>query len=217
MTEKKLSNYERMCLEWAQRLKSVDMQAVMRRLPEIEYDGSAYTIRHFRRKLAMDGSSFLITAPEDSRPVSIDEKLNYYTLMWYCTDGAQLTGEWKPFTELKNASPFGPAFKRGILEPFAETFSGNLDRLAEAAKTLGAKKLEMSDCGFELNAFECIPIRCFVWDADEEFIAQANMLFDKSAVDFIHVESVVTIAQRCLVSLAEVSGLKLKGNTFSQE
>jgi hypothetical protein len=215
MPNKQISNYERLCDEWAGRMKTVDMQAVMHRLPEVEFDGSAYTLHHFGRKLAMDSENFTITAPEDDRALSIDEIMNFYTLLWYCRDGARLTGQWRPFGEIRDASPFAPAFKRGILEPFAQTFSGNITRLERASQEMGAVKLAVSDCGFQLKAFECIPVQCLIWDGDEEFSARANMLFDISITDFIHVESVVSIAQRCLASLAERAGLPIKGSTFS--
>ena len=216
MQSGKLSNYDKQCLQWAERFKTVDMQKIIKRLPEITFQNGQYRIRHFDRTLAMDSNTFLISAPEDNEPVTLNEKFNYYTLMWYCHDGAHLTGEWRPFAELKGASPFAPAFKRGILETFAETFSGKLELLEKAAKSLGAQRLEFSDCGFEIKAFECIPVRCLLWDADEEFHAQANMLFDVSITDFIHVESVVTIAERCVSRLAKAADVELKGDAFSQ-
>ena len=71
-----------------------------------------------------------------------------------------------------------------------------------------------SDAGYELLAFSCIPVRFLFWDGDDEFPAQANILFDKSATDYIHVESLVSIASEGLSLLSELSNLPLNGNTF---
>lgn len=42
--------------------------------------------------------------------------------------------------------------------------------------------------GYEIRAFDCMPMRFFFWERDEEFEAQGNILFDYSATDFNHVE-----------------------------
>ena len=53
-------------------------------------------------------------------------------------------------------------------------------------------------------------MRVLFWEGDEEFPAQANLLFDRSAPDFIHVESVVTIASAALRHLAEYADLPIR-------
>lgn len=53
-----------------------------------------------------------------------------------------------------------------------------------------------------------------LWDADDEFPAQANLLFDSSATDLAHVESIVTIATEALYQLVDVSGVPMKGSPF---
>ena len=68
--------------------------------------------------------------------------------------------------------------------------------------SLGGKKLPWSDMGYELSAFECIPVRFLFWEGDEEFPAQGNLLFDAGVTDFIHGESIVTIASVGLSRLA---------------
>jgi hypothetical protein len=50
-----------------------------------------------------------------------------------------------------------------------------------------------------------MPIRFLFWDGDEEFPAQANILFDENITEFTHEETVVTIASdgvRCLTDAA---------------
>ncbi len=45
------------------------------------------------------------------------------------------------------------------------------------------------------EAFPCIPLQFIFWDGDDEFPAQANILFDKNITDFTHEETVVLIAE----------------------
>ncbi|MBQ8974391.1 MAG: DUF3786 domain-containing protein [Oscillospiraceae bacterium] len=213
MPEKRESNYERQSRIWAEKFRGVDMRAVMGRLPEIRHEDGMYKIGYFGRTLAMAEPDMDIVALDD-QPLDLNDKFNYYTLMWYCKDGAALSGTWVPFAQLRGASPFDPAYQKTLIRPFADTFSGKTEALRRGAQALGATMLPHSDVGFEVRSFDCIPLRCLFWDGDEEFPANANILFDASATDFIHVESVVTIAGAFFDHLSRAAGLEQKGVTF---
>ena len=45
------------------------------------------------------------------------------------------------------------------------------------------------------------------WDGDEEFPAQANILFDGDITDFLHEETVVCVAADLFRRLVEEAGL----------
>ncbi len=209
-----VSNYELQCDQWRQRFLAMDQGALLRRLPELKVEGDYLTLRHFGRRLGVHRREGSVVAPDDAEPVSVNTRLNVYTLFHYCRDGARRTGEWLPFAQLKGASPFGPAFQKTVTEVFAATFSGRTEALEEAFRRMGGVRLPVSDVGFEVKGFECIPVRFHFWDGDDEFPAQANLLFDRSATDFIHVESVVTIASEGVLRLAKLAGVTLRSGTF---
>lgn len=186
----------------------------MRKLPEIHVEGEYLTLRYYGRKLGIHRESGCIAALEDGNSVSINSQLTVYTLMWYCKEDARRANEWLPFARLKDAGPFGPAFQRSIIDVFAATFSGKSQELAQTLMEMGGVRLPVGDVGYQLSAFECIPVRFHFWDADDEFPAQANLLFEASATDFIHVESLVTIASEGLWRISECSKIPLKRPTF---
>jgi len=212
MIKNKISNYETQCEEWRARFLTMDISDICARLPEIKIDNGCLTLWHFGRHFAVSMADGTVTVLSDDKPADVTPKMNIYTLLWYASPSAALSGEWLPFRDLKGASPFSKAFQNGILEPLALTFTGNAERLAGAVNKLRGRRL--SDTGFLVPAFECMPLKLNFWDADEEFPAQASLLFDKSAVDYIHVESVVTIASECLYQLADAAGLPLQGSAF---
>ena len=212
-----MSNYAKLCQEWSEKFLQMNAKELMEKLPELKDEGDYLTLYLFARKLGIQKETGEIEAMEDDRLVSNNTKLNVYTLFGYCKEYAALTGRWVPFRDLRGASPFAPAFQKGILEPLAATFAGHAEELEQACIQLGGTKLEHGDVGYELKSFDCMPVRIFFWDEDEEFSAQANILFDYSATDFIHVESTVSIAMEALYRLAEVAGLELKGSTFGMD
>ena len=151
---------------------------------------------------------------EDQKPVSCYEKLNIYTLFGYVSPCARIMGTWVRFDQLKNAAPFSKAFQEGIIMPFGRTFNGYKEQLEQAFCKLQGYKIPQSDVGYELNAFSCMPVEFLFWEGDDEFQAQGNLLFDASATDFIHVESIVTIAAVGLEKLAKEAGVTLDRSAF---
>lgn len=208
----KVSNYEVQRRQWQRRFLDMDHAALRQKLPELEETADQLRLWHFGRQFAVSREDGAIRCLSDDGPVSYNEQMNIYTLFHYCVPGARLTGEWLPFRDLRHASPFASAYHSGIIRPLARTFAGREDLLPGAVRELGGLRLDLH--GYQLPAFECIPMRLYFWDGDEDFEAQANLLFDESAVDFIHVESIVTIASVGVFRLAEAAGLSPDGNAL---
>ena len=204
---KKTDHYEQWCEEWRQRFLAEDVEELRRKIPELEDRGDALSICHFGRRYLIRKDTGEILAQDGTEPMRYQVKLNIYTLFGYVQKGASLRGQWVPFSEPPHSRPFVPAFQKGIVEAFAGTFAGHVLELRTAYERIGGKTLPFSDAGGEIYGFDCIPMRCFFWDRDEEFDASANLLFDAGASDFIHIESIVTIAGEGIRRLAEAAGL----------
>ncbi len=209
-----INNYETWCEQWRERFLRMDQEELKRRLPELQEEGNWLTIRHFGRKLGVHMQDGTIAALEDGCLVSCYEKLNVYTLFGYVSPLAHYRDEWVRFDQLRGTAPFSKAFQEGVVEPFSRMFSGRIEKLCDSCEKLGGKKLPWSDAGYELKAFSCIPVRFLFWEGDEEFPAQGNILFDASATDFIHGESVVTIAALGLERIAKTAGVAMDRKTF---
>jgi hypothetical protein len=152
----------------------------------IRYYGQEYRLRR------SDHVIYLAEAPEAR--VDFTTGMAIYHLFHFSKQTPKNCGRFIPFRDVKRAGPFEKAFIKTTLEPFARAFNGRTDRMISACEKLGFTRLPVSDAGFEAAAFECMPIRFLFWDGDDEFGAQANILFDENITDFTHEETVVTIA-----------------------
>lgn len=208
------SNYEKCCKEWSEKIAAMDFAALSQQIPGVREEDGCLTLRYFGEKYGVSRKDGSIRAFGDDRPLSYLTRLNIYTLLWYAKPDARLSGEWVTFDRLKDARPFAPAFRRGVTEAYARTFSGHVEELKRACRALGGQELSHSDAGLQIDAFACMPLRFLFWDADDEFPAQANILFDRSAADFIHVESTVSVASEGLARLAEAAQLPVRGSAF---
>ena len=209
-----MNNYEKWCERWREKFLSLDQEELKRRLPELKEEGEWLTLRHFGRKLGVHRERGEIRALEDQEPVTCYERLNVYTLFGYVSPTAHFANNWVKFDKLKDMAPFAPAFQKGVIEPFSRMFNGHEEELEEACRKLEGRKLPWSDVGYELDAFACIPVRFLFWEGDDEFPAQGNILFDASATDYIHGESIVTIAAIGLDRLTKAAGVPMDRSTF---
>jgi hypothetical protein len=199
-------HYEALRLQWQDKIANLDRAALMRRLPCLRQDPDGLHIIYLGSDHVITPSGAVFVSGCD-RKISWNDEMNILTHLWYAKEETALTGDWVSFSDLPGASPYGPAFLRGNLQPFAAAFAGNGPKLEQALMALDGMKLPTGDVGYQINAFPYIPVRVLFWDGDEEFPAQVNLLFDRSACDYIHVESIVTIAsalQHKLTTLAEL-------------
>ena len=102
-----------------------------------------------------------------------------------------------------------------LCDEWAEKFlQMDKEELENSFEKLNGLRLPLGDVGYQIDAFSCEPMQFYFWDCDDEFEAQANILFDYSATDFNHVESAVSIADSGIKRLAELAGVPLRGKSF---
>ena len=121
-----------------------------------------------------------------------------YNLFFYSKEGAENSGVWVNFRDVKSAGVFDLAFNNQVLTPFAKAFEGRLSDFKRIGEELGFLPLPYGDAGFQVPAFSCLPARVLFWDRDEEFPAKITILYDKNVTEFIHPESVVMVGSECM-------------------
>lgn len=201
------TNYDKLVEDWEQKILQLDIEELLKKVPGLKDENGFLTLIHFNRKYGIKKENGKIYCLDNDEPVCNNAKLNIYTFLWYIKEYACLQDNWKPFRELRGASPFTGAFKKLILDNLAKSFSGRLPEFCLAAEKLGGQKINYGDAGYVILAFDCIPIQFILWDKDDEWEAEANILFDYSVTDYIHVESVVTLASEGCRRLWEEAGL----------
>ncbi len=217
MPGEKGSNYIKLCNEWAEKFLRMDREELKKRLPELKEEGDYLKIIHFGIPFGVRMDNGKIDRLDGEGEADVTEMLNIYTLLGYVKENAFFMDKWVPFAELRNARPFAPAYKAGVTDVFAATFSGHAEELKAAFLKLNGIELPQGDVGYQIQAFECEPMRFYFWDCDDEFEAQGNILFDYSATDFNHVESAVSTAEMGVKRLAELAGLQLRGKSFGMQ
>lgn len=106
-----------------------------------------------------------------------------------------VVGEWIDFRQLEGGLGYYLTFKRRVLVPILRKYSTNPQALSQLIERFGAKRIQLADFAVVLNAFEGIPILVELWEADEEFKSEVNLLFDKSIKDIFCMEDIVVLSE----------------------
>ncbi len=200
-------NYKSVTEIWQKKALSFDWKKTYQQLGLWGYSATGdLKIRFFGREYGIRRDTaeiYDILDPE--REINFCTAMGIYHIFYYALPDAKASGEWVPLREIRRAAPFERAFFNNTLEPFAKACDGKLAELTAAGETLGFRKLTKGDIGFEADIYDCMKIRLLFWDGDEEFPAQANILFDSNSNDFLHEESVIMMGMElCERLLAEV-------------
>jgi hypothetical protein len=202
-----VSNYDRLNENWRNLFLQMDHEELARRF-RLKMDDGALYITFYSRQYRLDRRSGAVTEAENpDAPVSFDESMSILNMLYYSRPGASVSGRFVPFRDVKGASPFAPAFEKSVASGLAAPFEGRLDALKHACEALSGEKIPQGDAGYILRAFDFMPVMLVFWDGDDEFAAQANLLFDARITDFTHEESVCCIAGALMHRLQELAGV----------
>ena len=116
--------------------------------------------------------------------------MTLYDVLGHPAGTPRLAGAWCPLHGLQvtMSSPSDGTFT----QRYADAFAGHADRLAGACRALGGTALEIAagaDAAVRLDLFPFFPVQFRFWDADDEFPAKIQLLWDRNALQFMHFET----------------------------
>lgn len=204
MKEKDKSNYEQVRETWRLKFLEMDQEVLIRKF-NLEAEEDALYILYFSKKLRIDRRTGEIT--DQGTSPGFDTAMTIYNTFYYAKEHPKSSGNLVAFRQVKRVYPFEAAYRRTIISRLQETFTGKTAELKKACELLGGTPLPQGDVGYVLPVFPFLNIAVLFWDADEEFEAQANMLFDSDITDFMHEENVVCVAADAVYYLTKAAGL----------
>ena len=105
-----------------------------------------------------------------------------------------LTENWISYREIPGASFYYSAFVKRAIDPLKKVFGQNVDGLLSAGEILGGKTIDTGDAGYEFRAFPNIPMRLILWVGDDEFPAEANIVFNENIGGILSPEDIAWLA-----------------------
>ena len=116
-----------------------------------------------------------------------------------------LTGNWISYREIPGASFYYSSFVKRAIDPLKKVFGQNIDDFMRAGDILGGESIDTGDAGYEFRLFPNIPVRLILWAGDEEFPAEANMVFDENIGSMLSSEDIAWLAGMLVYRLIALS------------
>lgn len=204
MLENRQSNYDQVIENWRLKFLEMDQEELIRKF-QLEADEEFLYIIYFSKRFRIDRKTGFIT--EDGKSPGFDTVMNIYNTFYYSAAHPVASDNLVAFRQVKRVYPFEAAYRRTIISRLQELFAGKTEELRKACEVLGGTLLPQGDVGYVLPVFPFLNIAVLFWDKDEEFEAQANMLFDSEITEFMHEENVVCVAADAVYYLTLAAGM----------
>ncbi len=121
------------------------------------------------------------------------------------SNSPRLSGEFVPTAALHGIRGTH-AVHENLHSPAAQRFAGRADALAAALRALGGQPWGKGDVSCILDVFDFFPVCVRFWDADEEFPASLQFLWDANALDFLHYETLWYVMDALIERIIAAAG-----------
>ena len=124
-------------------------------------------------------------SPQKPAHISIQILLLHYLLT---ADGVPPADRWLTFRELPDGLFYAQAFAGHAEGLLAERFGEDLEGFRRAAGALGGSRIDLADAAYRFQALPRLAVAVLIWQGDEDFPAQARVLFDAHAGHYLPTE-----------------------------
>ena len=169
------------------------------------FDGEAFTLRLVNAEYRITWPRYTITADREDAFALKSLPGQTFLLRWLL-EGKQVParGQFKTFREMPWGELYIQPFTGRCLTRAAFTFGTRVDKFAAAMEKLGAKKLDHGDAGYELELLPGFVMQLIVWEGDDEFPPNAQILYSDNFADSFAAEDRV-VSGDILISVVKAN------------
>lgn len=127
-------------------------------------------------------------------------------------DGTPPSGRWIAYRELPNGMFYANAFRGYAENQLVRDLDtmGGLEAFRRAAGQLEGRDIDIGDGGYAFRVLPRIHLAAAYWEGDEEFGAQASILFEDSAIHYMSTDGLAVLGThltKAIVRAARRSGV----------
>lgn len=155
---------------------ALNPQAVCSRLPDVAWDGECFTVRLLGRDFAIAHPGYAIRALDGG---AIPPLPTQTFLLRYLLEGKNIkwNGQWKTFREMPWGEMYIQPYTGRVLTRAAFAFGTRVEAFRKAAERMNAVKLPHGDAGYQFELVHGYQMQILVWEGDEEFPPNAQVLY----------------------------------------
>lgn len=161
---------------YEEKFRGLKPEEALERLTDVRWDGKEFSVTLLGRTFAISHPDYAIRAL-DGGPVP---PLNVQTfLLRYLLESRDVAwaGEWKTFREMPWGEMYIKPYTGRVLTRAAFTFGTRVEAFRAAAEKMGALPLPHGDAGYQFDLIGGYQMRLLVWEGDDEFPPNAQVLY----------------------------------------
>ena len=169
----------------------LDPESVTQRLQDVSWDGKEFTLTMLGRTFAISHPDYAIRALDGGALPPLPTQT---FLLRYLLESRDVfwAGQWKTFREMPWGEMYIQPYTGRVLTRAAFTFGTRVAAFRTAAEKMGAQPIAHGDAGFEFALIGGYRMQLLVWEGDEEFPPNAQVLYsDNFAEGFAAEDRVV--------------------------
>lgn len=169
------------------------------------FDGQAFTVTLLGVDYRISWPEYAISAA-DAAAIALNHLPTQTFLLRWLLEGKAMEarGAYKTFREMPWGELYIQPFTGRCLTRAAFTFGFKVAKFAAAMEKLGGKKLPHGDAGYELQLLPGYAMRLIVWEGDEEFPPNSQILYSDNFADSFAAEDRV-VAGDILISAVKAA------------
>ena len=167
---------------YEQLFRELDPQSVLTRLPDTRWDGKEFTVTLLGRPFAIAHPDYAIRALDGGAvpPLPTQTFLLRYLLE---SKEAAWNGTWKTFREMPWGEMYIKPYTGRVLTRAAFTFGTRVDAFRAACEKMGATPVPHGDAGYLFDLIGDYRMQILVWEGDDEFPPNAQVLYSDNFAD----------------------------------
>jgi hypothetical protein len=141
-------------------------------------------VEFLRREYVIDHAEWTVKRANDgATPPSLMQSLILTYL--YTADGTPPSDRWLGFRELPNGLFYAQAFQGYTGAVLVRDLNGDVAAFKTVSEKLQGAALSIGDAGYAFQVLPRLKLAVVMWAGDEEFPAQAQVLFQESAPQYL--------------------------------
>ena len=176
---------------YEEKFRALIPQEAAERLPDVKWDGKEFYVNLIGREYAIAHPVYAIRAVDGGAVPTLPCQT---FLLRYLLESKAVAwaGEWKTFREMPWGEMYIKPYTGRVLTRAAFTFGTRVAAFKAACEKMGAQPLSHGDAGFEFCYIGGYAMRIIVWEGDDEFPPNAQVLYtDNFAEGFAAEDRVV--------------------------
>ena len=164
------------------KFKELNPEDAVSRLPSVQWDGKEFIVKLLGKRYAIAHPTYAIRALDEDKLPSLPTQTFLLRYLLECKD-VSWGGQWKTFREMPWGEMYIKPYTGRVLTRAAFTFGTRVAAFQAAAEKMGAIPVKHGDAGYEVPLVGGYKMQILVWEGDDEFPPNAQVLYSDNFAD----------------------------------